>query len=136
MIAGGAVLIAVLIFAAGYLLGARHDSVAGGLLPVAAPPFVKPAVAAPPPPSPVTRERPTPAALRFGVYATPEEAKAAVDQLAGQEVAAKLVELPTSSGAMLYVVRSAPYPSRDVAVAAAAELEKKLGRAVAVIPAD
>lgn len=134
----GAILFAVLLFAAGYLTAMAR----GAKLPTATPAIPKvavpkvptiavPTIAVPKVEAPkveapkvaVPAIPPETLTLRVGVYATEEEAKAAMTAFAAQKPV--LVAEKTSDETLLYTVRVGSYASRLDAMKAAAELRKQ-----------
>jgi cell division septation protein DedD len=129
----GSLLLAVLIFAAGYITGTATIKPPSSATRNAQP-------AAPPPPTtttaPATAPAPTeePLALRVGMFANEDDARALVQQLAAAGMKPSIVTIQ-SSAAVLYTVQVGPYKTRAEADAAAAALQKQQGIGVVVVPA-
>jgi len=151
-----ALLLAVLIFAAGYLTGMTRGmkialqtpAVPKVAVPKVAVPKV-PAIALPgskdkaaPPTTSAAAAAPAATAtqpaemltIRVGVFPSEEDAKALVQQLALGKVEATIAPLATDAGPTLYLVLAGRYTSRREAAEAAAELERKQGVGTAVMP--
>jgi cell division septation protein DedD len=143
LLALGAILLGALLYMAGCLVGQRRGAVAQvgrpGVprLPSAAaakPTAVRPKVpAAPAAPVPVAPQEAF--ALRAGTFTDEAEAQAFVQELAGRGLPASLAAVPTSGGARIHAVLVGRYPTREAAAAAASELVRREGLAVAVVPA-
>ena len=73
--------------------------------------------------------------MRVGAFATEEEAKASVAELATRQLQARIVPLPTSGSTILYTVCVGHYTTRDAAVTTAAALSKDHGLDASVVPA-
>lgn len=146
----GCLLLAVLIFAAGYLAGTRRGIAitTARLKKPAVPKIAPPKVAVPKlpvnvPPVPVApaavaaaKSEETSVALRVGVFPSEEEAKASVQQLTALGLKPTIVPVPRAEATPLYTVRVGRYASRSDAVAAARALEKQHGLVSAVVPAE
>lgn len=149
LIIAGALIFSALVFFAGALVGSRASqaTLARPALPsIAAPAFPPPAIAKPPVPPISTASMPVAAmtssaepqqafALRVGAFATEEEAKASVAELATRQLQARIVPLPTSGSTILYTVCVGHYTTRDAAVTMAAALAKDHGLDASVVPA-
>ena len=148
LVAAGALIFSALVFFAGTLVGSRASqaTLARPALPsTAAPAFPPPAIAKPVPqiasasmPAAATTSSAEPQqafALRVGAFATEEEAKASVADLATRQLQARIVPLPTSGATILYTVCLGHYTTRDAAVTTAAALAKDHGLDASVVPA-
>ena len=151
-----ALLIAILIFAAGYLVGMSRGvkialakpavpKIATPKLPTAKLPTAKlpalpgakaPAAATPNTAAATTETAPPPPtlAIRAGVFPVEEEAKALVQRLTASKLEATVLPVATESGPTLYMVLVGRYASRAEAAAAAAELGRRQGLDTAVVP--
>jgi hypothetical protein len=141
----GGLFVAVLIFAAGYLVAYRRLRGGAGTISDSRFPISGKAVAPAMPKIPAVPVTTLPGnrkseignrdslTLRVGAYATEEEAKAAMQTLAAAGLKPALVAAPTSGGATLYLLHAGSYPSRAAAAAAVKELEKR-GIAATVVP--
>jgi hypothetical protein len=133
------VILAVLIFVAGYLAGSRR----GGAPPAAVPPAPRrpgasgTAGGAPAPQKkPATRTEPRESlTLRVAVFTSEEDAKAQVASLTAQGLKPTIIQMPTSAGVMLHNVCVGQFETRSAANAAAKELQRRLGYLPVVIPA-
>lgn len=121
------VIVAVLLFAAGWIGGMQHVPAAPPVGRAEARPTPPPA----PPPTPAPVEEPL--TLRLGAFVTEEEAKAFVQSLAARKIDAAIIPIPSGS-ATVYTVLSGHYTTHDAAVAAAASLEKQ-GLDAVIVPA-
>ena len=153
----GTLVFTVLVFVAGWIAGSARTKAtfrpAVTLAKPAVPAVPKPAVpkiAAPstaalfPAPAAKPAAAPTPAAtdsaapelftLRVAAFATEEEAKARVAELAARNLEATIVPMPTSSATILYSVCIGQYPGRIAAADAADALAKQHGLDAAVVP--
>lgn len=147
LVIGGALLLGVLIFAAGYLAAARRGpalpkvpqlpAAAALPLPATAPP-PSPSSAAVPPAAAAASSPAAPAAesftLRVAAFATEQEAKASADGLAARGFQASVVPVPTGGATVLYTVRVGSYSTRAAAAAMADRLSKEHAIEAAVIP--
>lgn len=134
------VILAALIFAAGYLTASYRAG-----LRVASPELreklAKKKAAALPPlatrkPLPATRSEPREAlTLRVAVFTSEEDAKAQVASLAAQGLKPTILQMPTSAGVTLHNVCVGQFETRSAANAAAKELQRRLGYLPVVIPA-
>ncbi len=154
-----ALLIAILIFAAGYLVGMSRGvkialakpavpKIATPKLPTAKLPTAKlPTAKLPALPgakAPVaattaaaateTAPPPPTLAIRAGVFPVEADAKALVQRLAVSKLEATVLPVVTESGPTLYLVLVGRYASRAEAAAAAAELGRRQGLDTAVVP--
>ena len=134
----GSILLAVLIFAAGYISGTAATKPAAIVSATRNP---QPATQAPPttttaPATTTAAATPAeePLALRVGMFANEDDAKALVQQLAAAGMKPSIVTIQ-SSAAVLYTVQVGPYKTRPEAEAAAAALQKQQGIGVVVVPA-
>lgn len=133
LVAVGAVLLGVLLFAAGYLTAQR----------VAAPPVPKPAAA--PAPKKEKPDKQESAAkphiedeaftLRVGAFADEADAKAFVQEMTARGHPSVVVPWTSRSGFVLHTVTTGRYNGRDEAASAAGELKRKEGISSAVVPA-
>jgi len=155
LLALGAVLLGVLLYMAGCLVGQRRGGAArlgrpAGLPKVAAPAAAlkRPALRAPAAPAlpaapavpPVPAASLVPAApqafaLRAGAFTDEAEAKALVQDLASRGLQASLVPVPAGGGAVLQTVLLGRYASREEAAAALAELARREGISAVVVAA-
>jgi hypothetical protein len=119
------VIVAVLLVTAGYVWG-KQSAVRPAAAVVQTPARPKPAE-----PAPLLRYT-----LRIGIEATEEEAQAAVKQLAARKLAATIVPVETSGGAVLYEIRTGAYPDRAAAAKAATALQDEHRMPAAVVPAQ
>lgn len=150
-----ALLIAILIFAAGYLVGMSRGvkialakpavpKIATPKLPTAKLPTAKLPTAKAPAAATTTDTAATPAtetapppptlAIRAGVFPVEEEAKALVQRLTASKLEATVLPVATESGPTLYIVLVGRYATRAEAAAAAAELGRRQGLDTAVVP--
>jgi hypothetical protein len=116
-----ALIVAVLLFAAGWIGGMQH--VGAGFSPPG-PAKAGPHVPPPAPPAPPPARAEEPLALRLGAFVTEEEAKAFVQSLAARKIDAAIIPVPSGS-ATVYTVLSGHYTTHDAAAAAAASMEKQ-----------
>lgn len=157
LLAVGTLVFTVLVFVAGWIAGSARTKAALAVPKVAltrpAPPAVpKPAlpkIAAPATaslfPAPAGKPAPAPPVtdsaapelftLRVAAFATEEEAKARVAELAARNLEATIVPMPTSSATILYSVCIGKYAGRLAAADAADALAKQHGLDAAVVPA-
>lgn len=134
--------LAVLIYAAGYLTGvSRGSRVASGELrgksakdeaPLATPNAQPVAPAATPKSTPTPSESLT---LRIAVLTSEEDAKAQIESLTAMGLKPSVVQMPTSSGVTLHNVVVGQFETRSAANAAAKDLQSRLGFLPVVIPA-
>lgn len=140
-----ALLIAILIFAAGYLVGMSRGvkialakpavpKIATPKLPTAKLPTAKLPAAQAAAPATETAPPPPTLAIRAGVFPVEDEAKALVQRLALSKLEATVLPVATESGPTLYMVLVGRYASRAEAAAAAAELGRRQGLDTAVVP--
>lgn len=125
-----ALLLAILIFAAGYLVGMSRGvkiALAKPAVPKVATPKVPVAKA------PAIAATPT-LTIRAGVFPVEEEAKALAQRLSLLKLEATVLPVATDSGPTLYMVLVGRYADRAEAAAAAAELERRQGLDTAVVP--
>jgi septal ring-binding cell division protein DamX len=137
----------ILVFAAGYMTALMRNPsakpVAAKTTTAAKPPAATPGTApttttttqaamttrsAPPPSVPLT--------LRLAVFASEEEAKAYVKELAAVELKGTIAAMPTRDGPVLYAVESGQYKTRQEALAAAEILEREHAMRPTVVPAS
>ena len=122
-------IVAVLLVAAGYVWG-RQSAAKQAAAVAQKPAPAKPASAAPPAPAaPVIHYT-----LRIGIETSEEEAQAKVKELGLKKLAATVVPMETSGGAVLYEIRTGAYPDRAAAAKAATALEENLQMPAAVVP--
>jgi cell division septation protein DedD len=142
LLALGAVLLGVLLYMAGCLVGQRRGAVAqigkpAGLPKVpaapAAPALKRPALQAAA--APGLPAAPPAFALRAGAFTDEAEAKALVQDLASRGLQASLVPVPAGGGAVLQTVLLGRYASREEAAAALAELARREGISAVVVAA-
>jgi cell division protein FtsN len=126
----GALLLAILIFAGGFVAGrvTATRTVAAPTLAAASLPAA-PATAAPAPPPPSER-----LALRVGAFDTEEAAKSLVAQLAMYKIDAAIVPVLAENGTLFTVV-TGNYTSRAEAANASAKLAREHGMTAVVVPA-
>jgi cell division septation protein DedD len=152
-----ALLIAILIFAAGYLVGMSRGvkialakpavpKIATPKLPTAKLPTAKlpalpnakaPAAASATAAAATDSAAPLPEptlAIRAGVFPVEDDAKALVQRLTASKLDATVLPVATESGPTLYMVLVGRYASRAEAAAAAAELGRRQGLDTAVVP--
>jgi cell division protein FtsN len=149
LVIAGAVLLGVLLFAAGYL----SASVKAAALPKVPAPAVPPLplqkagvapvpdTAAPSAPAAAPATPPSAAAppaetfaLRVGAFADEQAAKESVKALADRGFAATIVAVAAGGATVLYTVRVGSYPTRAAAAAMADKLSHEHGIDAAVIP--
>ena len=130
----GSLLLAVLIFAAGYLTGTavQPSPPSATRNPQPATPVATTTTTTSQPAPPAQPDEPL--ALRVGMFANEDDAKALVQQLAAAGMKPTIVTIQ-SSAAVLYTVQVGPYKTRQEADAAAATLQKQQGIGVVVVPA-
>lgn len=129
LVAIGAAILGVLIFAGGYLAGMRRGSVALSRpampsrpkLTMPAPAATPPAIATP------GKPKPQQLAIRAGLFTTSEDATAFAQQLTARNMKATVATTTTSSGAMLYSVSVGQFDNRRDAAAAVEALKRELG---------
>jgi len=145
LLIAGAILLGVLLFAAGYLSAAMKPAALPKVSVPAVPPLPlpKPAAAVP---APDTIAPPAPAAaaaaaapaetfaLRVGAFADEQEAKESVKALADRGFEATIVAVAAGGATVLYTVRIGSYPTRAAAAAMAEKLSREHGIDAAVIP--
>ena len=129
LIAVLAVIVAVLLVAAGYLAAALRPRP-----PQSAPsvPAVKKPAA---PAAPKVAPKPELFTLRVALLTTEEEAQAEVKRLAVKKLKATVVPAETGEGAVIYEVHVGSYAGRAAAAKAAAQVQKEHGLVAAVVPA-
>lgn len=133
LLAGGCLLVSILTFVAGYILGHRTARIAT-VPPAAAAKKAAPkpaAKAAPAKPA----EPPQNLALRVALFTSEEDAKALVAHLAAAKLEATVIPMPTSSGLTIYSVEAGHYTNRGDALKAAHTLEENHGLNATVVPA-
>lgn len=129
-----ALLIAILIFAAGYLVGVSRGVKIAVAKP-AAPKIAAPKLPAKAPAAATESAAAQPAlTIRAGVFPAEDEAKALAQRLALSKVEATVLPVATESGPTLYLVLAGRYANRAEAAAAAAELGRRQGLDTAVVP--
>jgi len=153
LVIAGAVLLGVLLFAAGYLSAsvkaAALPNVTAAAVPPLPLPLTKPAAAPAPdtaaPPAPATAPATPPSApappaetfaLRVGAFADEQAAKESVKALADRGFAATIVAVAAGGATVLYTVRIGSYPTRAAAAAVADKLSREHGIDAAVIPSN
>jgi len=124
-----ALIFAILIFVAGYLSGGKR--VAKPAAATAAAPQKHVALEA----RAVPAAQPT-VTIRVGMFTTEAEAKALVQRLAAEKIAASIRPLPMDNGATLYLVMTGRYATREEAASAASKLAEELGVETAVMPIE
>lgn len=138
------VVLAVLIYVAGYLTGvSRGSRVAraelggqSGKETALATRNPQPATAAATPKSqPATPASKESLTLRVAVLTSEEDAKAQVASLTAMGLKPSVVQMPTSSGVTLHNVVVGQFETRSAANAAAKELQSRLGFLPVVVPA-
>lgn len=137
LVAVGAVLLGVLLFAAGYLTARRTAA------PPVPTPVPKPAAA--PAPKKEKPDKQESAAkphiedeaftLRVGAFADEADAKAFVQEMTARGHPSVVVPWTAQSGIVLHTVTTGRYDGRDEAASAAGELKRKEGISSAVVPA-
>jgi cell division protein FtsN len=151
LVIAGALLLGVLLFAAGYLSASVKAAALPNVTAAAVPPLplTKPAAApapdtaAPPAPAAAPATPPSAAAppaetfaLRVGAFADEQAAKESVKALADRGFAATIVAVAAGGATVLYTVRIGSYPTRAAAAAAADKLSREHGIDAAVIPSN
>lgn len=155
LLAIGTLVFSVLVFVAGWIAGSARTkatlappsvTLAKPALPAAPKPTLPkiPATAsvlpvakaaAPPPPVAAGSAAPEMFTLRVAAFATEEQAKARVAELAARNLEATIVPMPTSSATILYAVCIGRYAGRIAAADAADALAKQHGLDAAVVAA-
>lgn len=124
------VILAALIYVAGYLTASRRGARASSPLIARAEsprPRTKPATKTTEPREALT--------LRVAIFTSEEDAKAQVASLTSQGLKPTIIQMPTSAGVTLHNVCVGQFETRSAANAAAQELQRRLGYLPAVIPA-
>ena len=150
--------LAVLIYVAGYMTGVRVERKAFGGMPrkmpaVATTPTKKmPPTTQSPPTTPTTQTTssaqtapqpsheqrlspPEPLTLRLAVHTSEDDAKTEIATLTAQGLQPTIVQAATTSGVTLYTIVVGRYDTRDAANAAAVQLQRRLGFMPVIIPA-
>jgi hypothetical protein len=131
------VILAALIYVAGYLTAVYTGKPAATVKEPAArsipPPKPAPAKPATPPQPGEPQEALT---LRVAVLTSEEEAKAEVARLTAFGLKPAIVQVPTNSGVMLFNIHIGQFTTRSAASAAARELQSRLGISSVIVPAQ
>jgi len=127
------VVLAALIYVAGYLTAVYSRRPAAAPTPVVATPKAAPKAA--PKKASAPAETPQPLTLRVDVLTSEEDAKARVASLAALGLKPSIEQLPTSSGIMLFNVQVGRYENRASAAAALKELQSRFGISAVIVPA-
>lgn len=129
------IVLAALIYVAGYLTAVYVRK------PEATPKAPVLAVAPIPKPAPAGAAKPVPPqepqealTLRVAVLTSEEEAKAEVARLTALGLQPAIVQMPTSSGVMLFNLHHGRFTTRSAASAAAKELLSRLGISSVIVP--
>ncbi len=140
LLAACGALIAILLVAAGFLIGSRHTT----------PPPATPALNPKPPassPTPATPKEATPApplkppteaqfTLQFGAFQDQPNAQAKVKQLKEKGVTATIFPTHDIAGRTFYAVRSGSYPNASSAATAARDLQRTTQEQIIVRPSQ
>ena len=136
------VVLAVLIYVAGYLTGVSRGSrvASADLRGKSAKNETPLATRNAQPGTPAATPRSTPASkesltLRVAVFTSEEDAKAQIASLTAMGLEPSVVQMPTSSGVTLHNVIVGQFENRPAANAAAKELQSRLGFLPVVVPA-
>jgi cell division septation protein DedD len=125
-------IVAVLLFAGGWLAATQYAGRAAARPAPAPPPGRADARPTPPPAPPPPASEPL--ALRLGTFLSEEDAKAFVQSLAARKIDAAVIPMAGGS-ATVYTVRSGRYATHDAAAAAAASMAKQ-GLDAVIVPAE
>lgn len=129
------VVLAVLIYAAGYLTAVYRNQSRPRVASAKVQPPALAKVPAAPGPAPATPAPKEPLTLRVAVLTSEEEAAAQVASLTAMGLKPSVVRMPTTSGVTLHNVCVGRFETRSAANAAAGELQRRLGFLPVVIPA-
>jgi len=124
-----ALVMAILIFAAGYLTATIVRKPEVRRVVVNAP------AAAPAKPAAKPAKTTTPVTIRAGAFATEDEAKALVQKLAANQFESRIVSSETEEGTALFLVLVGSYATRDEAMRDMSRMEQNVGINAAIIPA-
>lgn len=137
-----ALVLAVLIYVAGYMTALRVARSTAGVPPrptapaaVAPPTQTSPSAPKSPPPGNEQRVISEPLTLRIAVHTSEEDAQAQIATLTAQGLQPAIVQAATTSGVTLHNVVVGRYETRDAANAAAAQLQRRLGFLPVIVPA-
>lgn len=136
------IVLAVLIYAAGYMTASRVARSPAGVPPrpnapvVVAPPTPKlPSARKSPQPGNEQRVTSEPLTLRIAVHTSEEDAQAQIATLTAQGLQPTILQASTTSGVTLHNVVVGRYETRAAAIAAAAQLQRRLGFMPVIVPA-